>query len=271
MAGWRPRSEHRSAAGASLWQLVLVAGLVGFGLVTAFGRTGSPIAGAWHGIVQVTTPPPAVPERGGTIVGRASVIDGDTIEIRGTRIRLSGIDAPESRQSCSDGGGASYPCGRRAAFALADKIGASNLACEVEDHDRYGRSVATCRLGDLDVNGWLVSSGWALAYRQYSTAYVGAEAAARAAKAGIWQGDFTPPWDWRADERPAKSTTVPVASSTKRASCTIKGNVSAKGERIYHMPGQEHYARTVISPAKGERWFCSESEARSAGWRPAMR
>ena len=98
MAGWRPRSEHRSAAGASLWQLLLVGGLAGVGLVAAFTGFGGPIAGAWRGVVQLATPPPAVPETAGTIVGRASVIDGDTIEIRGTRIRFSGIDAPESRQ-----------------------------------------------------------------------------------------------------------------------------------------------------------------------------
>ena len=104
------------------------------------------------------------------------------------RIRFSGIDAPESRQSCRDRIGSQYACGRRAAFALSDKIGSQNISCEVLDHDRYGRLVATCSLGSLDLNGWMVSSGWALAYRQYSTAYVGAEEQAEAAKAGIWAG-----------------------------------------------------------------------------------
>ena len=132
-----------------------------------------------------------------TIIGRASVVDGDTIEIRGTRIRLEGIDAPESRQTCRDGSGRKYLCGQRAAFALALKIGARNLSCQVIDLDRYGRSLATCRMGEIDINAWMVASGWALAYRKYSEAYVADEAAAQASNAGLWAGAFVPPWDWR--------------------------------------------------------------------------
>jgi endonuclease YncB( thermonuclease family) len=262
----KPRSGRGAAGAAGLWRLALVGGLAGFGLVGAWAALGDPMASAWHNVVRAVSPPPAAPDLGGTIVGRASVIDGDTIEIRGTRIRLAGVDAPESRQTCRGGDGLQYPCGRRAAFALADKVGAGNLACAVEDQDRYGRSVATCRLGAEDINGWLVSSGWALAYRQYSTAYVGAEAAAKAARIGIWEGEFTAPWEWRAEEKPAQAT-VPVASSGEQGRCKIKGNIGAAGERIYHMPGQRYYARTAVDPAQGERWFCSEAEAQAAGWR----
>jgi endonuclease YncB( thermonuclease family) len=128
--------------------------------------------------------------------GRASVIDGDTIEIHGQRIRLHGIDAPESRQTC-EAAGQTYRCGQQAALALADHIGQRAVACEQRDVDRYGRVVAVCIAGTEDLNAWLVSQGLALAYRQYAIDYVDEEAAARTAQLGIWRGAFVPPWDWR--------------------------------------------------------------------------
>jgi endonuclease YncB( thermonuclease family) len=130
------------------------------------------------------------------LTGRASVIDGDTIEIHGQRMRLFGIDAPESRQTC-EADGQTYQCGRQAALALADHIGQQTVACDQRDVARYGRIVAVCRAGAEDLNAWLVSQGLALAYRQYSTAYVDEEAAAKAAGLGMWRGAFTAPWDCR--------------------------------------------------------------------------
>ena len=193
----------RGAARAStrpLVRMAAAAGLVAIFAVSALVNPQEIVADAWD-VIVANTAREAQPSTSGTIAGRASVIDGDTLEIRGTRIRLNGIDAPESRQTCSDGGGSEYRCGQMAAFRLADKVGSRNLACEVLDRDRYGRSVATCRLGETDVNGWMVASGWAIAYRQYSRDYVDEEAAARAAGAGIWAGDFTPPWEWRGGQR----------------------------------------------------------------------
>ena len=100
--------------------------------------------------------------------GRAAVIDGDTIEIRGESIRLDAIDAPESGQTC-EAAGQPWRCGQQAALALADMIGAANVRCADRGTDRYDRTLAICTLGDLDLNGWLVAEGWALAYRYYST------------------------------------------------------------------------------------------------------
>ena len=131
------------------------------------------------------------------IVGRASVIDGDTIEIRGQRIRLFGIDAPESSQLCTLNDN-QYRCGQQAALALADKIGERTVRCTEKDTDRYQRVVAVCRVGDQDLGGWLVEEGWAVAFRKYSLDYIADEAEARKAQRGIWRGDFEPPWEWRA-------------------------------------------------------------------------
>ena len=200
------------------------------------------------------------------VVGRASVIDGDTLDIRGQRFRLQGVDTPESAQLCQDGKGKEYRCGQVAANALADKIGAANVACEPIETDKYGRTVAVCRLGGLDLNGWLVEQGLGIAYRKYSTAYVSQEAAARGAKRGLWAGKFTPPWDWRKGDRIGPEG-LTIRSEHKPGSCDIKGNISRNGERIYHLPGSRSYEKTVIDTGQGERMFCSEDEAKAAGWR----
>lgn len=141
-----------------------------------------------------------------TIAGRASVIDGDTLEIKGERIRLHGIDAPESAQLCQDAAGKEWRCGQKAANALADRIGNRRVSCRVTDTDRYGRSVAACSASGESLNAWLVSQGWAVAYRRYSLEFVGDEDAARSARAGIWAGKFQPPWEWRKDRRGAAAS-----------------------------------------------------------------
>ncbi len=134
------------------------------------------------------------------IAGIASVIDGDTIVIHGTHIRLSGIDAPESGQHCADGAGVKYLCGQKAAFALANMLAQHSVTCRDQGQDRYGRTLGRCFLGASDVQAALVRAGWAIAYRRYSQDYVGDEEAAHAAKAGIWSGTFVEPEIWRHDK-----------------------------------------------------------------------
>jgi endonuclease YncB( thermonuclease family) len=139
----------------------------------------------------------AGPASAETLTGQATVIDADTVEIHGERIRLLGIDAPESRQVCTNAAGAEYRCGQAAAFALADKIGRALVTCEGRERDRYKRLVATCFAAGVDLNAWLVEQGLAVAYRRYSKAYVSQEEAARSARRGLWAGEFAMPWDWR--------------------------------------------------------------------------
>lgn len=136
-----------------------------------------------------------------TIVGVASVIDGDTIDIHGTRIRLAGVDAPESQQECVNADGHKWRCGQQAALALSHRIGRGVVSCVHQGRDRYGRIIAVCSLAGNDLNKWLVAEGWAVAYRRYSQDYVRDEEAAKAGKRGIWDSTFTMPWDWRASKR----------------------------------------------------------------------
>ena len=196
------------------------------------------------------------------IVGVASVIDGDTIEIRGQHLRLHGIDAPEGGQFCEKDKSL-YRCGQQAALALADKIERATVRCEPRDIDRYKRIVAVCRLGNVDLNAWMVRQGWAIAYRRYSRDYVDEENMAQAAKSGIWAGHFIEPSKWRRGDRLATE----MANELSAGSCQIKGNIGRGGKRIYHILGQRDYGATRIDESKGERWFCSEEEARKAGWR----
>ncbi len=139
------------------------------------------------------------------IVGVASVIDGDTIDIHGVRIRFLGIDAPEGRQQCQHRDGTAWRCGQQASFALSDHIGRATITCRPQNKDRYGRTVATCFKDAEDLNRWMVANGWAVAYRQYSKAYIAVEDAARRSQINIWAGTFDMPWDWRAKCRNVKS------------------------------------------------------------------
>ncbi|TBB25195.1 thermonuclease family protein [Rhizobium ruizarguesonis] len=138
-----------------------------------------------------------------TITGRASVVDGDTIEINGTRIRLNGIDAPESWQKCRRADGSEYRCGAAAAFALDEFLAASRpTRCEQVDVDRYHRIVANCfRADGQNVNAWLVRTGNALDWFRYSHgAFAAEQNAAKIAKAGIWTGTFIRPCEARAEQ-----------------------------------------------------------------------
>lgn len=232
----------------------------------------------WHGLAiagaaalavwLASTPAPAA-ER---IEGRVTVVDGDTLAIEGVkaRIRMYGIDAPESSQTCDDASGKRYLCGGRAAQYLADLIGRSGrVTCFEEDRDRYGRIVAECATADNKVlNAEMVKAGWAIEYEQYSDGrYDQEQAEAKAAKRGIWAGKFIEPSKWRNQGQRLESERV---AEGQPKGCNIKGNISSGG-RIYHMPGQQNYARTKIDEKAGERWFCSEDEATKAGWVKAKR
>lgn len=133
--------------------------------------------------------------------GPATVINGDTLVVADEQVRLEGIDAPETDQTCRRAG-ERYPCGAVATRALRSRIEAGIVMCRISGQDTEGRLVGFCRLADqTDLGEWLVLRGHALAYRRYSTQYVIQEDHARQQRAGLWAGEFVAPWDWRAEER----------------------------------------------------------------------
>jgi endonuclease YncB( thermonuclease family) len=231
---------------------------------------------------ETPAPPPAAT---GALSGPAKVVDGDTIVVKGIPVRFAGIDAPETDQTCLDAAGRAFACGVAARQHLAELVGSSPVDCAISGGDAYGRALAACRAGDVDLQRRMVADGYALAFVHFSKAFVGEEAQARQAGAGLWAGAFVAPWDWR--HRNEKTVilgarSVPVSARAQLLApvsgagapdpaCLIKGNVARTGERIYHLPGQRHYADTRMDKGLGERWFCSEDEARAAGWRKAQR
>lgn len=188
------------------------------------------------------------------------VVDGDTLELEGAKIRLYGIDAPEAGQSCAKPGGGTWACGK-AAIALVERLVAGeDVKCDDRGRDDYGRTLAVCTAGGTEINRALVDAGLAWSFRRYAHNYDDAEDVAHAGGIGIWRAETEPAWQYRAHR-------WDVAAQEAPEGCPIKGNINGEGERIYHAPWSPWYGRTKVNTAAGERWFCDEGEALAAGWR----
>ena len=139
------------------------------------------------------------------ITGYAKIIDGDTIKISSKKIRLHGIDAPEKKQTCKKSyliiGNLSftknYLCGEVSTKKLIKKTNNHIIKCKIKDVDRYSRFIGECYKRNENLNSWLVSNGYAVAYRKYSKKYISDEINAKNDKLGVWQGKFEMPWNFR--------------------------------------------------------------------------
>lgn len=221
-----------------------------------------------------------------TVTGPAVARDGDSLEVGGRRVRLYGVDAPELNQQCQLNG-KGWSCGYDARDTLRALVDGKIVSCQQVTIDQHQRVVGRCKAGDIDINRMMVLRGYAVAYRHYSSDYVEAENAAKAAKRGLWAGTFEAPDQYRIDTgvarhpwdanraRPSSvsSRTAapragrPAASAPARRGdgCVIKGNINRKGEWIYHMPGMPYY-----EDVRPERIFCNEAAAQKAGFRRAI-
>lgn len=197
--------------------------------------------------------PPVAADLQGKVIG---IADGDTFTLltadkQQIKVRLAEIDAPENGQ----------PYGNKSKQVLSDLIFGKDAVIVVQTPDRYGRTVGRPFVGEVDICAEMVRMGAAWAYREYlkDQSLLDYEQDAKAAKRGVWglSEANTPPWEWR---RIGGQDGAPDG-------CNIKGNINSKGDRIYHAPGSNSDGATRINESNGERWFCSEEEARAAGWR----
>jgi endonuclease YncB( thermonuclease family) len=220
------------------------------------------------------------------ITGVPKIREGDHILIGNTRIRLGGIDAPSVDQLCLNTNGERWTCGVAARDELIKHADNKTWICRSRQVvDRRGRLVARCDVDGEDIQKWLVQNGWALSAVRFSHDYDADEQAARDAKAGLWQGAFIAPWDWRFRNKktailgsikpPENANAILLASASGSVApspdCTIKGNVNRSGECIYHQPTSRWYAKIKMQISKGTRWFCSVDEAEAAGCRETKR
>lgn len=250
-------SKSRSAAGLSgaarmLAAVVVVGAVIGVG---SLALTSFEVPSVNLNLSQVT----ASTE---TIQGLAKALTGDVMLIGNERVALNGIEAPEPRQTCLDGRGRSWRCGRAALNALRRITGYENVVCDVSGEDPAGRKISNCRIGDTNIAAELVNKGYVFAESGLFPLYGEEEAAAKAAGRGIWRGKAQRPASYRAEIWESATLKAPKG-------CPIKGKERAlRRDKIYFLPWSTGYDQYSVSTERGDRWFCTESEALHAGWSP---
>lgn len=196
------------------------------------------------------------------IEGRASALSGDTLEIDDVVIRLAGVEAPELTQRCRNERGRFWRCGRSARNALRRLVRRRSVTCTVEQRLDENMRSAICAVGNTDIGARLVREGRVFASGGVLTTRYSDEAAeAKKDQRGIWRGEAERPEDFR-------RAVWKRASEEAPSGCPIKGTNGGESDRIYVVPWSPSYDRTRIRSERGDRWFCSEAEARSAGWGP---
>ena len=196
-----------------------------------------------------------------------NVVDGDTFDIEGGyRVRLIGVDAPESVHPFAPVECFGPESSEKLSMLILDQV--VHLEQDVSETDQYGRLLRYVYLGELFVNDYLVRQGYAVSSSyppdvKHQSLFRESEALAREEGLGLWS-DVCENWE----SEPAQVSTRVDADGQP---CLIKGNINSSGEKIYHLPGQYYYESTVIDESRGQRWFCTEEEAQLAGWRKARR
>lgn len=197
--------------------------------------------------------------------GHATALSGDTMRISGRVVKLYEIEAPERTQSCKRANGRSWNCGEAAQRALERFTRRDTVTCEIARQAAAGQPMhATCRTAaGTDIGGELVREGHVFAGSGFFASYSAQQDEAKAGKRGVWDGDAQRPAEYRETKWDAAKKKAP-------GGCPIKGQTSGRS-RIYLLPWSSGYDAAKVRPERGGRWFCSENEAREAGWQPARR
>ena len=225
---------------------------------------GGPMLSSSEGVtVSRLVPGVAAPASTATLSGRAVAISGDLLRVDGSVVRLAGIETPEPNQPCFKSNGRRWNCGTSARSALEKILRAGHADCARSGQDVGGTVLATCKINDTDIAEALVRGGHVFATSGLFASYSAAETEARGGEIGLWQGEAVRPKEWR-DQ---------IWEEAKKAApegCPIKGFVRAS-DRLYTMPWSQDYVGAKVRAVKGGRWFCSEDEARAAGFKLANR
>ncbi len=265
----RRKSVSPAPAAISMRMLAPVIGWGAFSAIVVFGLGGlispdSPASLLSKAAITTTTttPVPARPAATGEIRGQARAISGDTLRIARRLVRLDHIEAPERAQTCTRDTGKRWRCGEAARAALTRLLARSPITCALSETTASdGIARADCRMGDTDIAAALVRGGHVFAETGFFASHSALEDEAREAKRGLWTGKTERPETFRAAAWEAAKEKAPDA-------CPIKGRVASRA-KVYVMPWMQGYDRIKIRTSRGERWFCTEEEARQAGWRPS--
>ena len=235
--------------------------ILGAATVLGLIYLGGPILRSADGVAVATfTPEPQAVSSG--ISGRATAITGDLMRVGGTLVHLEGIEAPAPSQPCYRPNGRRWGCAAAARAGLDRIVRGRSVTCAPSGQDDSGHVLARCAIdGTTDVGTELVRSGYVFAAKSLFNSLSGEEDAARSAKAGIWQGEVSRPQEWR-------DQTWEEAKRDAPDGCPIKGLVRASA-KLYALPWSADYARAKVRTERGERWFCSEDEAKAAGFLPS--
>jgi endonuclease YncB( thermonuclease family) len=240
----------------------LIGALAALGLI----YVGGPVLRSANGVADATSSPEATAAVtvSSEISGRAFAITGDIMRVDDTVVRIAGIEAPAPRQPCYRSNGRRWNCASAAKSGLARVIRGRSVACTPSGHDDAGHVLAGCVIDKgTDVAAELVRNGLVFAEKSFFNSLSNEETAARDAKTGIWQGEAVRPQAWRDQEWEDAKRDAPDG-------CPIKGFLRAS-TKYYALPWSADYDRAKVSTERGGRWFCSEDEAKAAGFAPSNR
>lgn len=209
------------------------------------------------GTTAATSAAPVLTAASGRIEGKAAAVAGDQIQVGRDLVRLFGIEAPASGQACS---GLNKSCAAQAKAALQKLIGGKRVACEISGRQSETVASATCQVNGADLAGQLVRGGHVFATTGLFATYASAEREARIARAGLWRSDPVRPAEHRAKRWDDAKLAAPDG-------CPIKGTI-AGDTKTYLVPWAVSYEKAKVRAERGERWFCTEEQARAAGWKP---
>lgn len=245
----------RSISGEAIGSAVGTGAML-VGIMAAVSWLGPALMSGTSDPAAVSSAAPVLTPASGRIEGKPTVLAGDQMRIDGETVQLFGVEAPVASQPCAG----SKSCAASAKAALQKLVGGKRVTCEISGREANKTSSATCQVNGADVAGQLVRGGHVFATTGLFATYASAEREARTNRIGLWKSNALRPSEYRAKIWEEAKQAAPEG-------CPIKGTVSGDS-KTYLVPWTPSYDKAKVRPERGERWFCTEAEARAAGWKP---